>query len=245
MKVIPAIDIYNGKVVRLHKGKYEDMKVYYENPIEIFKKFKEKGFSRVHIVDLEGAKYGVPKNMDVIEKLVEWKESVEIEVGGGIRDIEVVKKLVGIGVDFVIIGTKAVEDPKFLKILLENFRDRIIVGVDAENMRLKIRGWIDYADMDVIRFVRDLESLGAKQIVYTNISKDGTLTGPDFLGLEKILEATNKLGVILSGGVSGEMDLKNARDLAEKVGDRFVGIIVGKALYENKVTMEVMKKYDG
>ena len=171
MNIFPAIDLYEGKAVRLYKGDYNQMTVYSDNPAEFALDFKSQGASHIHIVDLEGARTGETPNIDVIGKIAAATDMF-VEVGGGIRSIEVIEKYLKIGVDRVILGTAALTDRAFLKEAIEKFGDKIAVGGDIKDGKVAIKGWTEKSDKDALEFCRELDSLGVKTVICTDISKD-------------------------------------------------------------------------
>ena len=232
MLIIPAIDLKDGKVVRFTQGKY-DKKVYSHNPDKTAKHWVRQGAEFLHIVDLDGAIKGSPKNLDSL-KIILKSVDVPIEFGGGVRKKDTVKKLIDMGVTRVVIGTLAVEDQKFLKEIFKKFRDRIIVSIDEAKGNILTRGWRQKAKLlNSSDLAKRLKDIGFDKIIYTDISRDGTLKGPNKNGIKKILKETG-LKVIASGGISSLEDIRNLRRL-EKNG--LLGVIVGKALYEGKFTL--------
>jgi phosphoribosylformimino-5-aminoimidazole carboxamide ribotide isomerase len=233
MLIIPAIDIKDGKVVRLCQGKFENKKVYSRDPAKIARQWQEAGAKLIHIVDLDGAATGKPKNLPAVKKILK-SISVPVELGGGIRNIGVIDSLVKAGVSRVILGTSAVEDRGFLKKALAKFRNKIIVSVDAKGTTILTKGWLEsFTGFSLLDFALDLKKMGVKQLIYTDVSKDGMLKGPNLRAISNLLEKTG-IEVIASGGVSSLGDLIRLKAL-EKKG--LAGVIVGKALYEGKFTL--------
>lgn len=232
MLIMPAIDLKDGEVVRLYKGDYNQKKVYSSNPASIAKKFEEIGADLLHLVDLDGAKDGYCKNIDVI-KQIRNTISIPIEIGGGIRDEETIKKyLEEIGIDRVILGTKALQDEKFLKDMVDKYgSEKIVVGVDIKEKYVSINGWLENSDIYYIDFIKKIEKIGVKHIVVTDISKDGTLNGPNFSLYEEIAKNSN-INIVVSGGIHTESDVYEAND------QNYYGCIIGKAYYENKINLE-------
>ena len=212
MNIFPAIDLYGGKAVRLFKGDYSQMTVYSDNPVEIALDFKRRGASFIHIVDLEGAKTGETPNLEVIRK------------------IEVIEKYLGIGVDRVILGTAALTDRAFLTEAVEGFGERIAVGVDIKDGKVAIKGWTEKSDKDALEFCRELDSLGVKTIICTDISKDGAMQGTNH-PLYKTLSEEVGLDIIASGGVSSIEDVKRLRQI------NIYGAIIGKAYYTKAINL--------
>lgn len=235
-QIIPAIDLIDGKCVRLYKGSYDQKTEYYTSPVRQAEIFEEEGADLIHIVDLDGAKSGEPENLKTIKKIRE-AVSLPLEVGGGIRSLESAEALFGAGINRIIVGTAAVENQKFLEELLQKYgAEKIIVGLDARESGSKIatRGWQEKTTLDVIDFAEKLEKLGVIRIIYTDISRDGTLTFPNFDMNERLVHTT-KLKVIASGGVT---ELIHLQTLA-RIGCE--GAILGKALYEGELSVREIK----
>jgi phosphoribosylformimino-5-aminoimidazole carboxamide ribotide isomerase len=235
-QIIPAIDLIHGKCVRLYKGEYSQKTEYFTSPPAQAQIFEEEGGDLLHVVDLDGAKKGKPSNLKTIAKI---REAVNfpIEVGGGIRSIESAEKLFDIGVNRIILGTLAVEEPELLKEFLAKFgTDRIVVGLDAREhgVKLATRGWKSKTNLDVIDFAEKLEKIGVKRIIYTDIARDGTLTHPNFDVNERLVNTT-KLKIVASGGVTDVAHLQ----ILKRVGCE--GAILGKALYENEISLAEIK----
>lgn len=232
MLLIPAIDLKNGEAVRLYKGDYNQKTVYSSSPDEIAKSFEEMGADYLHVVDLDGAKDAKATNLKTIKKI---RDSIFIpmELGGGIRNMETVDLYLNeVGVNRVILGTAAINDPKFLKAALKKYGpQRIVVGVDIKDGYVSTSGWLETSEVYYIDFLKDLESIGVKIIVCTDISKDGTLTGPSFDVYQKIKENTN-LDFVVSGGVKDKEDIYKVNELG------YYGCIVGKAYYEGKIDLK-------
>ena len=231
MIVLPAIDLKAGEVVRLRQGDFERKTVYSQHPLKIAEDFATKGAEWLHLVDLDGASAGESKNFSVIKKIAE-KTDLKIQTGGGIRKKEDVKLLLGLGVKRAIIGTLAVKDPDTLKEIITEFgAESILVSIDARDGKVATSGWLEESEKDMLDFAKEMESLGVKYILYTDIGRDGMLSGPDFSGLKKLKEKTD-LKIIASGGISSNQDLY---DLAS---DNFYGAITGQAIYQGKVDLE-------
>ena len=230
MKIFPAIDLFGGKAVRLYKGNYNEMTVYSDNPVEIALDFKKAGAEYMHVVDLEGAKTGDTPNLNTISKLV--KESgLFVEVGGGIRSIEVIKKYLSIGVQRVILGTAAVTDREFLKEAIREFGHHIAVGVDIKDGFVAIKGWTEKSAYEAFNFLKELNALGVKTVICTDISKDGAMQGTNHDLYKKISEELS-IDLIASGGVSSIDDVK-------KLSARGVyGAIIGKAYYVKAISLQ-------
>ncbi|MBP7653308.1 1-(5-phosphoribosyl)-5-[(5-phosphoribosylamino)methylideneamino]imidazole-4-carboxamide isomerase [Candidatus Dependentiae bacterium] len=233
MIIIPAIDLKDGKCVRLLQGDYSQSKQYFTNPIDQALEWQDSGAQLIHIVDLDGAKDGTGKNYKIIESIIK-SIKIPVEVGGGIRDIETVKYLIGIGVKYLVIGTAAVKDSGFLNKIISCYQENITVGIDAKNNYIATDGWIKNTELDYLQFSQNIEKIGCKRIIYTDISRDGMMTSPNFNNI-KLLADTVKCDIIASGGVSSLADLT-----ALKQSDRnnIKGVIIGKALYEKRFTLK-------
>lgn len=224
MIVIPAIDIKNGRCVRLKQGRMEDETVYSLDPVDIARRWESMGAELIHIVDLNAAVEGGPRNFSVVSKILD-SINTPVQVGGGIRDLGTAEKyLSSEGVKRVIIGTAAIEDEEFLVDLLKRYPDRVAVGIDAKHGKVAIKGWVSVTDMDVAELAVRLKGLGVKCFVYTDIARDGMLTGPNVVATKRLMEEVG-LPVIASGGVSSVEDIVAIR----KIGA--AGVITGKALY--------------
>lgn len=232
MKVIPAIDIRGGKVVRLIQGDVELETVYSDSPLEMAQKWASFDVELIHIVDLDGALEGGLKNLDKVKEIVK-NIKAKVELGGGIRDEAAVKEVLDAGVDKVVIGTKAL-DEAFLDRIGKKFKDKIVVSIDAMQGMVQTKGWVFSTKAKAIDLARKVEGLGIRTINYTDISKDGTLEGPNIKSLKELLKAT-KVDIVASGGISTIDDVKSLK-LLEK--DGLAGIIIGKALYENTLDLE-------
>ena len=230
MKIFPAIDLFDGKAVRLFKGDYNQMTVYSDNPVEIALDFFNQGAKCMHLVDLEGAKSGDTPNLKTVEKLVNATDAF-VEVGGGIRSLDVINKYVSSGVNRVILGTAAVTDRAFLESAVNKYGDKIAVGVDIKDGFVAIKGWTEKSMLEAFGFCKDLEKLGVKTIISTDISKDGAMQGANH-GLYQKLKDGLSLDVIASGGVSTLEDIKRLKEMG------LYGAIVGKAYYVKAFTIE-------
>ncbi|AKL93700.1 1-(5-phosphoribosyl)-5-[(5-phosphoribosylamino)methylideneamino] imidazole-4-carboxamide isomerase HisA [Clostridium aceticum] len=233
MIIYPAIDIKDGKCVRLTQGKFDEEKVYFENPQQVAKLWQQKGAEILHVVDLDGALEGRSKNLSVIQEIVN-SVNIPVQLGGGIRSLETIKALMALGVDRVIIGTKAIQDKAMLKEAVEAYGDKIIVSIDAKDGYVAIDGWTKTSEVSAIDFASEIEKIGVATIVYTDIARDGMLKGPNFEAIQH-LQSHVKVNIIASGGVSSLEDLKKLSEIG------VAGAIVGKALYEGKVDLEEIK----
>lgn len=234
MLVIPAIDLKNGSCVRLLQGREADVTVYDENPVAVARRFAAAGARMIHVVDLDGAfQGGESPNRAVVKKIVEAVD-VPIEFGGGIRALDDVQQLCDAGVAQVVLGTVAAESPELLKEMIERFGERICVGVDASDGQMTTRGWQTVTQIKAVDLARSVAVAGVRRLIYTDISRDGMLTGPNIEQTVAVARAAN-VPVTASGGVSSLDDLKRLRDSGEPLLD---SVIVGKALYERKFKLE-------
>lgn len=229
MIVIPAIDIRNGRCVRLRQGDFTDETIY-GDPVLMAKKWESEGARLLHIVDLDGAKSGQLANFDVIDQIIA-NVGIPVQVGGGIQSERVVTKVLKAGANKVVIGTLALEDESTLKRLIDQYSEQIIVSLDSKNGKLAKRGWLEDTTMDLVETAKALERLGAKQFIYTNVLKDGTLTQPDYQGIGTLLKSV-KTPLIVAGGISSVADIKKLKKMGVEA------VIVGKALYEGKVDLK-------
>ena len=232
MLIIPAIDLRGGKVVRLFQGKFNREKVYYSDPVKAAKHWARQGAQFLHIVDLDGALNGTPKNLKAVKE-ISAKVGVPFEFGGGVRSNAMVSKLLELGAQRVVLGTRAASDAAFLKRARKKFGEKIIVSIDAEEGKVLTQGWKLGSPKLALHFALEIKKVGFKQLIYTDISRDGTLSGPNIKGIRELLVETG-LKVIASGGVSGLEDLVKLKKL-EKKG--VIAVIVGKALYEGRFTL--------
>ncbi len=230
MIVLPAIDLKEGQCVRLIQGKKDSANVYSSNAVEIAQYFENIGAEFIHIVDLDGAFEGEPKNFDLIKQIVN-SVSIPVEVGGGIRDEKTIQKYLDNGVSRVIIGTKAIEDIKFLENILKKFGDKIAVSLDAKNDYIATKGWTEVSKEKVLDKAKELEGLGLKTLIYTDISRDGMLSEPNYEVL-KDLNNNLDINIIASGGVANKDQLDYLKSL------NLYGAITGKAIYEKKIDLE-------
>ena len=229
MKLYPAIDLYDGKAVRLYKGEYQQMTVYNENPLAVARDFQNAGATCIHLVDLEGAKFGTTSNLPVIERIVKATD-LFVEVGGGIRNMETIDAYLGIGVNRVILGTAAVTDRTFLEAALAKYGEKIAVGVDLKDGFVAIKGWTEKSQWTAEAFFSDLEKLGVSTVICTDISRDGAMQGTN-RQLYRELSQKYNIQLIASGGVSSLEDVQalNAMNLH--------GAIIGKAYYTGAIDL--------
>ena len=233
MDVIPAIDLLAGQCVRLYQGDYEQSQVFNENPVDVAKQWVEQKASWLHIVDLDGAKTGKLVNLQAIEAIAQ-AVPVRIQVGGGLRDRASVAQLLNLGVQRVILGTIAVEQPQLVAQLCQEFPGQIVVGIDARNGRVATRGWLETSEVLATVLAQQMQELGAAAIIYTDIHRDGTLQGPNLAALRE-LAAEISIPIIASGGISSVTDLLSLLAL-ESLG--VTGVIVGRALYTGDISLK-------
>ncbi|MBL7085252.1 MAG: 1-(5-phosphoribosyl)-5-[(5-phosphoribosylamino)methylideneamino]imidazole-4-carboxamide isomerase [Candidatus Omnitrophica bacterium] len=238
MLVIPAIDLKDGIVVRLLQGKFDEMTVYAHDPAETAKAWEKQGANRLHIVDLDGARTGGVTNVTAARQIIEGV-NIPVQFGGGLRTREDIDAIISIGAKWAILGTKACEDLDFVKKVVSEFGEQIIVSIDVKYKKVATRGWTETSAIEDVELIKRLQDVGVKSFIYTDISRDGTLTGINIEGIKRVLEETGA-SVIYSGGVSTMEDIKNLNPL-EKQG--LVGIIIGKALYENKIGLTQVKTF--
>lgn len=230
MLIFPAIDLYNGKAVRLYKGDYSKMTIYNDNPLAVAEDFKNQGATCLHIVDLEGAKTGETPNIETVKALAE-KSGLFTEIGGGIRSLETAEKYISSGVDRIILGTAAVKDEKFLTEAVIKFGDKVAVGVDLKDGYVAIKGWTEKSDYDAYTFCDKMEKIGVKTLIITDISKDGAMQGTN-LELYKELSQKYNMQITASGGVSTIEDVKNLAKI------NMYGAIIGKAYYTGAISIK-------
>jgi phosphoribosylformimino-5-aminoimidazole carboxamide ribotide isomerase len=232
MLIIPAIDLQDGCVVRLVQGK-SNKKVYSRDPLKTARHWIKQGAKILHVVDLDGASFGIPRNLAAVKEIVQNIEA-PVQFGGGVRDIETIRTLLKLGIQRIVLGTKAVSDKVFLKKAFSEFGERIIVSIDAKENSIQIKGWQSSdKNMDVLTFAAVLKDIGFKQMIYTDTLKDGTLSGPNIRGIKSLIKEAG-LNIIASGGISSLEDLRKLKKL-EKQG--LAGVIIGKALYEGRFTL--------
>jgi phosphoribosylformimino-5-aminoimidazole carboxamide ribotide isomerase len=237
MKIFPAIDIKDKKCVRLIKGDF-DKKIEYEmSPVEQAGKYKDHGLKNLHIVDLDGALTGETINLNIIEQIVN-KFDLKIEVGGGIRNYESIKRYTEVGVEKVILGSAAIKDKNFLKEACEKFPNKIALGLDAKDGYLSVSGWKENSNQLTLDYLKEVNGYGASRLIYTDINRDGMKQSPNLDETVKVA-STSKCPVVISGGVSSIDDVKKAKELSNK---NIEGIIVGKAIYDGDIKLEELVK---
>jgi phosphoribosylformimino-5-aminoimidazole carboxamide ribotide isomerase len=231
MIILPAIDLHDGQVVQLRQGRLEEKTVYSDDALAIAKRWEEEGANGLHIVDLNAAFTGETRNIEIIKRLVH-SLNIPVEVGGGIRSAEIATTFIDAGVTRVVLGTRAVESPDLLEKLVKQFGgDRVAVSVDAKDGKVAVKGWTEITAVDALDFIKSVENLGVRTIIFTDIATDGTLQGPNIGALEKILAST-RCHLISSGGVADIEDIKELASLPN-----LYGTIIGKALYDGTVDL--------
>jgi len=239
VEVIPAIDIRGGRCVRLFQGDYDRETVFSDSPVEMAARWVERGAERLHVVDLDGAREGFAPNIEIVAQIAE-SSPVPVQYGGGVREVDSALRAVEMGVDRVVVGTAAVEDPGLVPVLLREIgAEALIVSVDARDGRVALDGWTRGSGVDAVDFAQELESTGVERIVYTDVSRDGTLTEPNFAGVEEIAAATG-MRVLVAGGVSA---VEHVSRLAAVPVE---GAIVGSAVYTGAIDLgEAMAALSG
>lgn len=237
MEVIPAIDIKEGRCVRLVQGKFDEEEVFSEQPVQMAKYWQQQGAKRIHVVDLDGAKKGEPCNLSLVEQMASTV-TIPLQLGGGIRNLDIIEKYLDIGVERVILGTVALEQPQVVKKALAEYgQEKIVVGVDAREGRVAVRGWLETSAATVTETINRLKEAGVITFIYTDISRDGMLSGPDLEGLKELLQLED-IDIIASGGISSLEDLQELAKLGIKKA------IVGKALYSEKLAHQYVGEID-
>ena len=238
MEIIPAIDIIDGKCVRLTKGDYTQKKIYNENPTEVAKEFEDAGIKRLHVVDLDGAKQGKVINLKVLESIAAATELI-IDFGGGVKKIADVSDILNAGGDIVTIGSLAVKQPQILEEWLMEFgADKFLIGADVLDEKIKISGWLEDSGLNIFDFIGKLLSLGTTHIFCTDISKDGAMEGPSIDLYKKIMEQHPEINLIASGGVSNFDDVLHLKEIG------CGGAIIGKAIYEGKISIKQLSTFN-
>ena len=237
MKIFPAIDIKDKRCVRLIKGDFDNKTEYEMSPMEQAGKYKEYGFKNLHMVDLDGALTGETVNLNIIQEIVK-KFDLKIEVGGGVRSIDSIKKYTDVGVEKVIIGSAAIKDKNFLEEACDKFPNQIALGLDAKDGYLSVSGWKENSNKLTLDFLKEVNDLGISRLIYTDINQDGMKQGPNFDETFKVADTSN-CPVIISGGVSSIDDIKKAKELNNK---NIEGIIVGKAIYDGDINLDELVK---
>ena len=231
MFLFPAIDLYDGKVVRLYKGDYNQLTVYSDDPAAVAKDFAAAGAQHIHIVDLEGAKSGTTPNLDTVIRIKE-QSGLFCEIGGGVRNMDVVKAYMDAGLDRVILGTAAVENPDFVRQAVAAYGDKIAVGVDLKDGYVAVKGWTEKSTLDATTFCREMQAIGVKTIIVTDISKDGAMQGTNHDLYRQLQAAFPALQIVASGGVSSMEDVTRLNDTG------LYGAIIGKAYYVGAINLK-------
>ena len=237
MKLSPAIDIKDKKCVRLVKGDFDNKTEYKMSPIEQAEEYKDHGFKNLHIVDLDGALTGETVNLNIIQEIV-TKFDFKIEIGGGIRNLESIKRYSDSGVEKVILGSAAIKDKNFLKEACLKFPDKIALGLDAKDGYLSVSGWKENSNQLTLDYLKEVNDYGASRLIYTDINRDGMKQSPNFEETLKVADASG-CPVIISGGVSSIADIKKAKELNNQ---NIEGIIVGKAIYDGDIKLDQLVK---
>jgi len=244
MKIIPAVDIKGGRCVRLSQGMADHETVYSDDPVAVACQWDEEGASLIHVVDLDGAFEGQPVNTEIVKKII-YNSSVDIQIGGGIRSLKAIETYINAGAYRVILGTVAQKDPEFVAKACKEFPEKIIVGIDARNGNVAIKGWVEVSDQRAADLAKNLEPCGVSGYIFTDISCDGMLQGPNLKSIKEFSDSTN-LPVIASGGVS---KIKDIEGLMKLEPNGVEGIIIGKALYDKSFTypetLEWLDRYAG
>lgn len=231
-EIIPAIDLINGECVRLQQGDYDKKTVFDSNPVAVARRWQDQGASRLHVVDLDGAKAGHPVNVEVIRQIARALD-IPVQVGGGIRNLADIKTILDTGVKRVILGTSVIKDPKFAQAALQQYADQIIIGLDAKDGKVAITGWTDVTAIDVYQIAQTMEKFGAKRIIFTDIATDGMLTGPNYASLVALADKVS-ISIIASGGIATVADIQGIINLNKQ---NIEGCIIGKALYTNQFSL--------
>lgn len=240
MLVIPAIDVKDGKVVRLLQGRYEESIVYSHDPLETAKVWQKDGADRIHLIDLEGARNGEVKSVVVLRQIV-GNIKVPVQFGGGLRSREDIASVLSIGARWAIVGTKACEDLEFVKEIVKEFDEQIIVSIDVKFKRVATHGWMQTSGTQDADLIKKLKDTGIKSFIYTDISRDGTLRGPNTKEVKRVLQETGA-SIFYSGGVSSIEDIKDLKMLEV---DGLAGVIIGKALYEDRIHLRQVRRILG
>lgn len=237
MRIIPAIDIIEGKCVRLTKGDYDTKKIYNENPLEVAKSFEDAGIEYLHVVDLDGAKASHIVNYKILESIA-TKTNLKIDFGGGLKSDEDLKIAFNSGANQITGGSIAVKNPDVFQNWISKFgAERIILGADCNNEKIAISGWQEESTLEVIPFIKDYQSKGIQYVICTDISKDGMLEGPSFELYQRILNETDRIKLIASGGISKFDELPKLKEMGCE------GVIIGKAIYENRISLKELENF--
>ena len=238
-KIFPAIDIKNGKCVRLSQGNFSKIKVYNEDPYLQAQKFYNLGYKNLHVIDLDGANTGDLQNIEIIRKIIK-KNNFNIQVGGGIRTLDSLSKYIDIGVEKVILGTIAFKNFNFLVDACRKFKDKIALSIDARKRKVALSGWKEQTETDSIDYLNRINNTGVSRVIYTDIERDGMQSGPNFTEIFEVAQKT-EIPFIVSGGVT---TVKDIEVIKSKKINNIEGVIIGKALYEGTIDLEDVKKYE-
>ncbi|MFH1617434.1 MAG: 1-(5-phosphoribosyl)-5-[(5-phosphoribosylamino)methylideneamino]imidazole-4-carboxamide isomerase [Candidatus Margulisiibacteriota bacterium] len=228
-EVIPAVDILDGKCVRLVQGRFDMQTVFNKDPIAAAQKWEEQGAKRLHVVDLDGARTGIPKNFEIVKKIAQTL-SIPVQTGGGLRSEKNIKDAIAAGIDRIVLGTTAIVNPNLLGQLCDKYGDRLIISIDAKNNMVVASGWTEVSKKDAISLANEAVGMGVKRFVYTDVSRDGVLAGPNFEGIEFFVSQVS-VPVIAAGGISSSEDIQKLKKL------RLEGCIIGKALYTGDIKL--------
>lgn len=234
LKIYPAIDILEGKCVRLFKGDYAQSTSYGDDPVDMAKRWRDEGAEFLHVVDLDGAKEGRPVNLSIIEK-ISSTTGLPVQTGGGIRNREYLEQVFESGIARAILGSSAIKDPDFTKTALEEFGEQIVIGMDTRGGKIAVEGWLEDSDVSAIDLANEMKKHGLKLVVYTDIEKDGTLAGPNINALREFADSTG-IATIASGGMSKPQDIEDLKSLVQE-GVPLDGVIIGKALYTGDIKL--------
>ncbi len=232
LEIIPAIDLIGGECVRLLRGDYSQKTVYSKDPVAIAQKWQDLGAQRLHVVDLDGAKAGVPKNLPVVLEIVK-RTSLRVEMGGGLRDRDTIRSVMDAGVHYAILGTAALQNQLLLEGVASEYRERILVGIDARDGKVAVRGWLDVSEVTALDLIHLVNSLPIGGVIYTDIARDGAMVGPNVESLRTVADESRH-PVTASGGVTTVADVRNIADLKHP---KVVAAIIGKALYEQTIDL--------
>jgi phosphoribosylformimino-5-aminoimidazole carboxamide ribotide isomerase len=236
MTIYPAIDLRGGKCVRLFQGLASEETIYFEDPLDAARKWIDEGAKHMHLVDLDGAFSGGSANLDAVQKITQ-EQQIRIQLGGGMRDDNSVRKALNLGLNRVIIGTRACTDPQWVGELIKEFgSDKIVVGIDAKDGLVATKGWVETTQIGAIDLAQQMQALGVRWIIHTDVATDGAMKGPNLKAQQKIAEAVPSCQIIASGGVTSSGDIDDLRELS-KSNPNIEGVIIGRALYEGTIEL--------
>lgn len=236
--IFPAIDLKGGKVVRLQQGRAEAATVYSDDPVAVAKRWEDEGARYLHVVDLDGAFAGEPRNWDLVQEIIKVVQ-IPVQLGGGLRCRAHVQEALDMSVTRVVLGTKACDSPNFVSALVDDFGPRIVVGIDARDGFVAVKGWTEKTKLPVIEFAQQINQLGVANIIFTDVSTDGMLAGPNYSAISSVCAAVT-CNVIASGGVSSLDDVRRLQQLTEQCPN-LVGTIIGKALYDGRIDLRQLE----